>query len=360
MSQVESQVLETKIRLFGKSLTDAIKDRLNFLKGTYLSELYSLYLTTKELGLSMASRLESFMRDLINEIETKEESRVSLLTELNELVLITFLMFPIMVIGFSFLGTTNYSLLVIPLLTAPGLYLMISENVIAPQVKLSLSWYEKVLVAVFFLLSALIVLLKLNFSLVIILFGLLVALPIHTRHYAVAERIFILQPTLLSALGDQLKLGYNVRESWERAVTYLERVDKSVRRIASPEGAKEMPFVSDIWRLAQIAYEGSYYAIYDEMSRVTNRLVNIYKTYQRKVRPLLALALLAPAFLLYTVHTFLSISSGVNEYELSLLIGLNLFALTALYSKAVKGTPFYFPLYLLTGLESLILSVLWL
>jgi len=121
-----------------------------------------------------------------------------------------------------------------------------------------------------------------------------------------------------------------------------------------------MPFVSDTWRLAQIAYEGSYYAIYDEMSRVANKLVSIYKTYQRKVRPLLALALLAPAFLLYTVHTFLSISSGVNEYELSLLIGLNLFALTALYSKAVKGTPFYFPLYLLIGLESLILSVLWL
>ena len=360
VSQVESQVVETKMRLFGKSLTDAVKDRLNSLKGTYLSELYSLYLTTKELGLSIASRLESFMRDLINEIEAKEESRVSLLTELNEVVLIIFLMFPIMAIGFSFLGTTNYSLLMIPLLTAPGLYLMISENTIAPQVKLSLSWYEKALVAVFFLLSALIVLLKLNFSLVIILFGLLVALPIHTRHYAVAERIFMLQPALLSALGDQLKLGYNVRESWERVVSYLERVDKSVRRIASPEGAKEMPFVSDTWRLAQIAYEGSYYAIYDEISRVANKLVSIYKTYQRKVRPLLALALLAPAFLLYTVHTFLSISSGVSGYELSLLIGLNLFALTALYSKAVKGTPFYFPLYLLIGLESLILSVLWL
>ncbi|MCQ4407224.1 MAG: hypothetical protein RXR13_04185, partial [Sulfolobaceae archaeon] len=67
VSQVESQVVETKMRLFGKSLTDAVKDRLNSLKGTYLSELYSLYLTTKELGLSMTSRLESFMRDLINE-----------------------------------------------------------------------------------------------------------------------------------------------------------------------------------------------------------------------------------------------------------------------------------------------------
>ena len=369
ISKTELNVIESKMRLFGKSLTDAVRERVKLLKGTYLSELYSVYLTTKELGLSMSTRLDMFIRDLINDIGVKNERRVYFLVDLSEAILTLFVLFPIMALSFSFLTSINSRfnfvgnydfLMLIPLMIAPGLYFVVSQNSVAPDVKPHLSLLEKVLIFSFFPLSFLTVLFRLDPSLIIILFGLLVAVPVYVKHYFVAEKVFNLQPALLSSLGDQMRLGYNVWESWRRAVTQLERVERSVNRISSPEGIEEMPFVSDIWRLTQIAYEGSYYTVFDEMSRVTDRIVNIYKTFQNRVRPLLAVALTAPAILIFTAHVLMGISNDVDLYKVSFFINLNLLVLTILFSKAYKGMPFYFPLFLAVGLESLILSMIWL
>jgi hypothetical protein len=369
ISKIELNVIESRMHLFGKGLTDAVRERVKLLKGTYLSELYSVYLTTKELGLSMSTRLDMFIRDLINDIGVKNERRVYFLVDLSEAILTIFVLFPIMALSFSFLTSINSQfnfvgnydfLMLIPLMIAPGLYFIITQNSVAPDVKPRLSLLEKILISSFFPLSFLIVLFRLDPSLIIILFGLLIAVPVYVKHYLVAEKVFNLQPALLSSLGDQMRLGYNVRESWRRAVTQLERVERSVNRILSPEGIREMPFVSDIWRLTQIAYEGSYYTVFDEMSRVADRIVNIYKTFQNRVRPLLAVALTAPAILIFTAHVLMGISNNVDLYKVSFFINLNLLALTVLFSKAYKGMPFYFPLFLAVGLESLILSMVWL
>ncbi|MFP3234722.1 MAG: hypothetical protein RXR08_14105 [Sulfolobaceae archaeon] len=368
VSKTELKVIETKMSFLGKSLTNAVKERMDMLKGTHLSELYSVYLTTKELGLSMPVRLDMFIRDLVNDLGIKSERRAFVLVDLSEAILTVFILFPMMALTLSFLSSINFQfnvtgnytfLMLFPLIIAPGLYFIVSQNSISPEVKPILSLLEKVLIASFFPLSFLIVFLKLNPSLIVILFGLLIALPVYVRHYLVAEKVFALQPALLSALGDQMRLGYNVKESWRRAVTQLENVSKSVRKILSPEGVKEMPFVNDIWRITQIAYEGSYYAVFDEMSRVANKIVSTYKTYQNRVRPLLAVALAAPAVLIFTVHVLMGISANVDLYKVSFLINLDLLGSTVLFSKAVKGSPFYFPLYLAVGLESLLFSVLW-
>lgn len=369
ISKIELNVIESKMRLFGKSLTDAVRERVKLLRGTYLSELYSVYITTKELGLSMSSRLDMLVRDLISDMGVKSERRVFFLVDLSEAILTVFVLFPVMALSFSFLTSINSQfnvvgnydfLMLIPLIIAPGLYFVVSQNSVAPDVKPYLSFLEKMLIFSFFPLSLLIIVLGLDPSLIIILFGLLIAVPVYVKHYLVAEKVFNLQPALLSNLGDQMRLGYNVRESWRRAVAQLEEVERSVNRVSSPEGIKEMPFINDIWRLTQIAYEGSYYTVFDEMSRVADRIVNVYKTFQNRVRPLLAVALTAPAILIFTAHVLMGISDNVDLYKVSFFIDLNLLVLTILFSKAYKGMPFYFPLFLAVGLESLLLSMVWL
>jgi hypothetical protein len=167
ISKTELNVIESKMHLFGKGLTDAIRERVKLLKGTYLSELYSVYLTTKELGLSMSMRLDMFIRDLINDIGTRNERRVYFLVDLSEAILTVFVLFPIMALSFSFLTSINSRfnfvgnydfLMLIPLMIAPGLYFIITQNSVAPDVKPRLSLLEKILISSFFPLSFLIVL----------------------------------------------------------------------------------------------------------------------------------------------------------------------------------------------------------
>ena len=152
ISKTELNVIESKIQLFGKSLTDAVRERVKLLKGTYLSELYSVYLTTKELGLSMSSRLDMFIRDLINDIGVKNERRVYFLVDLSEATLTVFVLFPIMALSFSFLTSINSQfnfvgnydfLMLFPLIIAPGLYFVVSQNSVAPDVKPHISFLEK-------------------------------------------------------------------------------------------------------------------------------------------------------------------------------------------------------------------------
>ncbi|MGC9106032.1 MAG: hypothetical protein ACP5HQ_06385 [Thermoprotei archaeon] len=359
VSGVESAVLESKVRLQGISLPQAVKQRADALKGTALASLYSLYVSTQELGLSLSARLEGLIKALTLELKKSIENRITFLTELNEVILAVYLLLPMLVLGFGFLGNGDPLLLVAPLVAAPGLYAVVSSNSIEPLVSYKLGKMEIASIIAFVVGTIAIVSLGLSYSLVLILFGVSVATPIYLKYSLPSERIYRLLPFFLTRLGDQLRLGYNLRESWERAINEMMRLDRSYSKVKAIEGGTNFAFMAEIWRLTQIAYEGGYHAVYDEMARVLSDIVSLRKDYEAKTRPLFALAMLAPALLLYTVHTFATISQSLDVRTIVNLIDLDILSLVALYSKAVKGSLFYFPAYVIAGVEGLILSMWW-
>jgi hypothetical protein len=359
VSKVESAVLESRVKLQGISLLQAVKQRADALKGTALASLYTLYVSTQELGLSLSARLEGLIKALTLELKRSVENRIAFLIELNEVILAVYLLLPMLVLGFGFLGSNNPLLLVAPLIAAPGFYALISSNSIEPLVSYKLGRTEIASLTAFVACTMAVVWLGLSYSIITILFGVLVATPIYLKYNLPSERIYRLLPFLLMRLGDQLRLGYNLRESWERAINEMAKLDKSYSKVKAVDGGTTLTFMTEVWRLTQIAYEGAYHAVYDELARVLSEVVSLRRDYEAKMKPLFAIAMLAPVMLLYTVHTFATISQSLDVRTVVNLINLDILSLVALYSKAVKGSLFYFPAYVIAGLESLILSMWW-
>ena len=358
VADVELRILLTKVKVLGSSLRTAISDRSNTLPNVPLSYLYKLYVTAGELGVSLQARLGDFVKELLINFSQTIENRINVLTELSETILSIYVLLPMLAMGLSILEGTQLQLLLVPLLLSPGLYFLVASYSISPRMTYKLSTLD-LLVAVLGLSGSiyLAIVIK-NVGAAILLFGLSVGLWFYVMYYLPAERLFNYLPLLSTAIGDKVRLGHNFAEALNRSLEDGTKLDTLLKRAVKIYKTGALVFMNDFVSTAELAYEGSLTGVYDELSRIYSYIVAARRNYERKALVFLALAVIAPVILFYELNTFSGIVRADRQVY-GLLLGAISFALSVLFSKAYKGTIFYFPVYIAVGIETLILSALW-
>ena len=358
VADVELRILLTKVKVLGSSLRTALSERSNALPNVPLSYLYKLYVTAGELGVSLQARLGDFVKDLLTNFSQTIENRINVLTELSEAILSLYVLLPMLAMGLSILEGTQLQLLLVPLLFSPGLYFLVASYSISPRMTYNLSTLD-LLVAVSGLTGSLYLALTLkNVGASILLFGLSVGLWFYVMYYLPAERLFNYLPLLSTTIGDKVRLGHNFIDALNKSLEDAMKLDPLLKRAVRIYKTGALTFMNDFVSTAELAYEGSLAGVYDELSRIYSYIIAARRNYERKALVFLVLAVVAPLILFYELNTFSGIL-GADRQVYGSLLGVLSFALSVLFSKAYKGTIFYFPLYIAVGIETLILSALW-
>ena len=358
VADVELRVLLTKIKVLGSSLRTAISERSNALPNVPLSYLYKLYVTAGELGISLPARLGDFVKELLANLSQTIENRINVLTELSEAVLSLYVLLPMLAMGLSILEGTQLQLLLVPLLLSPGLYFLVASYSISPRMTYKLSVLDLAVTVLGLSGSLYLSLILKNVGAAILLFGTSVGLWFYIMYYLPAERLFNYLPLLSTTIGDKVRLGHNFTDALSRSLEEVAMLDPILRRAVRIYKSGALTFMNDFVNTAELAYEGSLTGVYDELSRIYSYIVATRRNYERKAVMFVVLAVISPVILFYELNTFSGII-GADKEAYGLVLGALSFALTVLFSKAYKGTIFYFPLYIAVGTETLILSALW-
>ena len=358
VADVELRILLTKVKVLGLSLRAAISERSNTLSNVPLSYLYKLYVTAGELGISLPARLGDFVKELLANFSQTIENRINVLTELSEAVLSLYVLLPMLAMGLSILEGTQLQLLLVPLLLSPGLYFLVASYSISPRITYKLSTLDLAVTILGLSGSLYLSLVLKNVGAAILLFGVSVGLWFYLMYYLPAERLFNYLPLLSTTIGDKMRLGHNFTDALSRSLEEAARLDPLLKRAMRIHKSGALTFMNDFVSAAELAYEGSLISVYDELSRIYSYIVAARRNYERKAVMFVVLAVIAPIILFYELNTFSGII-GADKKVYGLVLGALAFTLTVLFSKAYKGTIFYFPLYIAVGTEILILSALW-
>lgn len=358
VADVELRILLTKVEVLGSSLRAAISERSNALPNVPLSYLYKLYVTAGELGISLQARLGDFVKELLTSLSQTIENRINILVELSETILSLYVLLPMLAMGLSVLEGTQLQLLLVPLLLSPGLYFLIASYPISPRMTYKLSTLDLLIIVMGITGSLYLALMLKNVGAGTLFFGISVGFWFYVMYYLPAERLFNYLPLLSTTIGDKVRLGHNFAEALSNSLESVIKLDPLLKRAVRIYKTGALTFMNDFVSIAEIAYEGSLVGIYDELSRIYSYITAARRNYERKAIVFLVLAAVAPFILFYELNTFSGII-GANRQVYGSILGALSFALSVLFSKAYKGTIFYFPLYIAVGAETLILSNLW-
>ena len=362
--KIELEQIKKSINVLNMSSYKAIERRAEIHRDDLLSNIYSKYVLASEIGLSVRERLKEAMSEIFQRFKDQYKSYVDKAVEIAEMEFAVFLMVPIILIGFQFTFKTNVFELVLPLLFTPAFIFLITTAQPANDYSVSFDW------RVFLPLIVIPIIIFVNISLIfkLVMISIIVSFVIYWiyRQIKLADELVSILPTLLKEISEYMRLGYNIKSSFEKVnVKASNRVQNILKEVSREfVVGNEVTEVKTPSRLFNIIIQilslfersGISYEAMDELSSLVNDLINMKLSLIRQLRLFDLMVILTPIMLWLTFSMIGNISNSNNATLSSIIVFSYSLASSVIFSKLSRFTIFYLPTILSGMVIALILS----
>jgi len=358
---IESQMLKKTINILNYSSYKSIQRRESLHRGDLMGKIYSAYMVSMDMGVSLKDRLREAMKEILSLYKEDYRNYVNKATELSEVIFSIFLLLPIVLIGFQFTFKVSLFELLLPLSFAPLIVFLISIMQPNSDYDINMNWKQFIPVILSFVVA---LLLNVNLSIrfLIIVSGILVSVYLIYRQVRIANQLVKLLPDLLREVADYMKIGYSITGSLSKIrirdkFGVVENiVKKSVLEGEVGEVKTPSKLFNNIIELFKIFNKsGTSYNVLEELAGTLNEIMLVQDSMTKQLRLFDAMVILTPVMLWITFSILGNISS--DSATLSGIVVL-LYSVTTsfIFSKLSRFTLFYFPTILMGTLIPLILS----
>lgn len=364
--KIELEQIKKSISVLNMSSYKAIEKRATVHHDDLLGVIYSKYVLSSEIGLSIRERLKEAMSEIFQRFKDQYKGYVDKAVEIAEMEFAIFLMVPIILIGFQFTFKTNIFELVLPLLFTPAFVFLITT--IQPDNDYSISFDWRVFLPLIVIPIVIFANILLAFKLVII--SIIVSFVVYWiyRQIRLANELISILPTLLKEISDYMRLGYNIKFSFKKVdVNASSRVQRILEEISKEFTVKnEVTEVKTPSKLFNIIIQilslfeksGISYEAMDELSSLVNDLLGVRLSLIRQLRLFDLMVILTPIMLWLTFSMMGNISGSNNVTLFSVVLFSYSLASSVIFSKLSRFTIFYLPTILSGIIMALILSFL--
>jgi len=312
-----------------------------------LGKLYNNYLVAINLGIALRDRMADAMRELLNDMKEVYKAQVEGASALTEIIFGVFLLFPIVIVGFSFTFKSSLTQILMPLLISPGLYFLAVSSHPFADYNLKYGRYVGMLGAVP------VILLMPNLSLTIKMFLIvtLVTILSYTIYYQItlAKELEKSLPLILKEVAEYMKIGYTVQTSLSRIRLASRRVNKAIDKYArDPDKVNSPSKVFNLgFKLMFItAKSGTSSVALQELGNVMQEITQTKENMRKQLALFDIMTLMTPVLLWMTFGMLGNIGNS-NHIDSSVVIGSYSLATALIFSKVSRGTILYFPTMLI-------------